>query len=205
MPAAERRITPQDIEPVEVFAPQRKARRAALLPAKRLRRVALGPHCTVYFESYETMLFQIQEMLLIEKGGEAQMADELAAYNPLIPQGHELVATVMFEIDDPVRRARVLGELGGVEDHFFLEIGGERAGATPEGDIERTREDGKTSSVHFLRFPLSQGQAVNFRDSGMKALIGCDHRLYAHMAALSEETRAELAKDLLPATEWHAA
>ena len=178
------------------FGAERKARRAALLPAKRLRRIALGPYCTVYFESYETMLFQVQEMLLIEKGGEAQLADELAAYNPLIPQGRELVATVMFEIDDPVRRERVLGELGGVEDHFYLEVDGTRAGGVQEGDIERTREDGKTSSVHFLRFALSETQAQAFRAPGAKALIGCDHPLYAHMAALSEETRTELARDL---------
>src|ERR1700690_2228839 len=113
MPAADRRITAADIVPAAVFAAERKTRRAALLGPKRLRRIALGPYCTVYFESFETMLFQIQEMLLIEKGGEAQLADELAAYNPLIPQGRELVATVMFEIDEPVRRAKVLGELGG--------------------------------------------------------------------------------------------
>ena len=125
MPAAERRITAADIIPDAAFAAERKARRAALLPVKRLRRIALGPWCTVYFESFETMLFQVQEMLLIEKGGEAQLADELAAYNPMIPQGAELAATVMFEIDDPARRARVLAELGGVEDHFFLEVGGD--------------------------------------------------------------------------------
>ena len=196
MPAAEHRITAADIVPDAVFSVQRKARRAALLPAKRLRRIALGPYCTVYVESYETMLFQVQEMLLIEKGGEAQLADELAAYNPLIPQGRELVATVMFEIDDPVRRARVLGELGGVEEHFYLEVAGERSFGQQEGDIERTREDGKTSSVHFLRFALSETQAQAFRAPGAKALIGCDHPLYAHMAALSEETRTELARDL---------
>lgn len=196
MPAADRRITAADIIPDAVFSIQRKARRAALLPAKRLRRIPLGPYCTVYFESFETMLFQIQEMLLIEKGGEAQLADELAAYNPLIPQGRELVATVMFEIDDPVRRARVLGELGGVEDHFYVEVGGERSMGQAEGDIERTREDGKTSSVHFLRFALGEAQARAFREPGARALIGCDHPLYAHMAALSEETRAELARDL---------
>ncbi|MFI4933447.1 MAG: DUF3501 family protein [Caulobacterales bacterium] len=196
MPAQERRITAKDIAPADVFAAERKARRAALLPAKRLRRIALGPYCTVYFESFETMLFQVQEMLLIEKGGEAQLADELAAYNPLVPQGSELVATVMFEIDDPDRRARVLGELGGVEDHFFLQVGAERAAAVQEGDIERTREDGKTSSVHFLRFPLTASQAAAFQEPPAQVMIGCDHPRYAHLAVLGAETRAELAKDL---------
>jgi len=196
MPAAERRITAADIIPDAAFAAERKARRAALLPTKALRRVALGPWCTVYFESFETMLFQIQEMLLIEKGGAEQLADELAAYNPLIPQGAELTATVMFEIDDPDRRARVLGELGGVEDHFFLEVAGQRASAIQEGDIERTRQDGKTSSVHFLHFPLTPAQVAAFRDPAARILLGCDHPRYAHLAVLGEETRAELAKDL---------
>ncbi len=196
MPAAERRITAADIAPIQVFAAERKARRAALLPAKRLRRIALGPWCTVYFESFETMLFQVQEMLLIEKGGDEQLADELAAYNPMIPQGAELTATAMFEIDDPARRARVLAELGGVEDHFFLEVDGSRAAAVQEGDIERTREDGKTSSVHFLHFPLTAAQRAAFRAPDARILVGCDHPRYAHLAALSDETRAELARDL---------
>jgi len=196
MPAIDRRITAVDIIPDAVFAGERKARRAALLAAKRLRRIALGPYCTLYFESFETMLFQVQEMLLIEKGGPAQLADELAAYNPMIPQGAELTATAMFEIDDPARRERVLGALGGVEDHFYVEAGGERSVATQEGDVERTRADGKTSSVHFLHFPLSATQVAAFRQTGARIVVGCDDPRYAHMAALSDETRAELAKDL---------
>ncbi len=196
MPAAERRITAADIVPDATFATQRKARRAALMPVKRLRRVTLGPWCTVYFESFETMLFQVQEMLLIEKGGEAQRADELAAYNPMIPQGGELTATVMFEIDDPLRRERALAGLGGVEAHFYLEVDGERARAAPEGDIERSREDGKTSAVHFLHFPLTPAQAAAFRRPGVSVQLGCDDPRYAHIAVLSEASRAELAKDL---------
>lgn len=195
MPLAERRITPADIIPDAVFGKERKERRAALLPVKRLRRADLGPHCTFYFESYDTMLFQIQEMLLIEKGGAAQLVDEMAAYNPLIPQGSELVATVMFEIDDEVRRGAILGRLGGVDDRFFVQVGDERVFAVPEGDIERTREDGKASSVHFLHFPLSEGQKAVFRDPATVILIGCDHEHYSHMATLSPATRAELAKD----------
>jgi Protein of unknown function (DUF3501) len=196
MPAAERRITAADIQPTQAYAAERKARRAALLPVKRLRRIALGPWCTVYFESFETMLLQVQEMLYIEKGGEAQLADELAAYNPMIPQGAELTATAMFEIDDPDRRGRVLAELGGVEDHFFLEVDGTRAAAVQEGDIERTREDGKTSSVHFLHFPLTPAQVAAFRAANARVLVGCDHPRYAHLAVLSDETCAELAKDV---------
>jgi hypothetical protein len=196
MPVLTRQITAADIIPVAEFGAQRKARRAALLPVKRLRRISLGPWCTVYFESFETMLFQIQEMLLIEKGGDAQLADELSAYNPMIPQGAELTCTLMFEIDDPDRRARVLSELGGVEEHFFLEIDGERAGAAPEGDIERTREDGKTSSVHFFHFPLTPAQVAAIKAPKARLLIGCDHPKYQHLAVIGDESRAELAKDL---------
>jgi hypothetical protein len=195
MPASHREVTRADLLPDAEFAKVRKERRAALLPVKRLRRLELGPFCSVYFENFDTMLFQIQEMLLTEGGGEAQVEDELAAYNPLIPQGAELVATVMFEIDDPVRRANTLARLGGVEDDFFLQIGDERAPGVPEGDVERTREDGKASSVHFLRFPLTPAQIAVFRDPKTQILIGCDHPAYSHLAGLSPATRAELSRD----------
>ena len=196
MPASARAVTAEDIIPDAAYAAQRKARRAALLPVKRLRRIALGPHCTFYFESFDTMLFQIQEMLLTEKGGAEQLADELAAYNPLIPQGRELVATVMFEIDEPVRREAVLASLGGVEDRFFLRIGDDKVAGVPEGDVERTREDGKTSSVHFLRFPFTDAQARAFGDAAVSVMIGCDHPAYGHLAVIGEASRAELDKDL---------
>jgi hypothetical protein len=195
MPASLRQITREDLLPDDAFSKVRKERRQALLPLKRLRRVELGPYCTAYFECFDTMLFQIQEMLLVERGGEAQIDDELTAYNPLIPQGGELVATVMFEIDEPVRRGAVLARLGGVEDHFFIEVGAERSLGVPDGDEERTREDGKTSSVHFLRFPLTPAQIAQFRDPSVKVLLGCDHEAYSHMAALSPASRAELARD----------
>ncbi|MDB5451200.1 MAG: hypothetical protein JWQ52_2328 [Phenylobacterium sp.] len=195
MPAALRQVTPADILPDAEFAQVRGERRAALLPIKRLRRIELGPVCTVYFECYETMLFQIQEMLLTEKGGAAQLPDELAAYNPLIPQGSELVATVMFEIDDPVRRAATLARLGGVEDRFFIQVGAERVMGVPEGDVERTREDGKTSSVHFLRFPLKPEHVALFRDPATSILVGSEHEAYSHLAGLTPATRAELSRD----------
>ena len=195
MPADQRLITPADLIPDADYARQRRERRLALLPTKRLRRIELGPVCTVHFECYDTMLFQVQEMLLTEKGGAEQVPDELAAYNPLIPQGSELVATVMFEIDDPVRRETTLARLGGVEDCFFIQIGSERAMGVPEGDVERTREDGKTSSVHFLRFPLTPEQVARFRDPATQILVGCAHEAYSHLAGLTPATRAELAKD----------
>ena len=195
MPAAQRRITPEDLLPDVEFAQRRKAWRAELLPMKRLRRIDLGPYCTWYFENYDTMLFQVQEMLLIEKGGAAQVPDELAAYNPLIPTGAELVATIMFEIDDPVRREAVLARMGGVEDGFYVSVGGERVLGVAEGDVERTRDDGKTSSVHFLRFPLKPEHIARFRDPGTEIAIGCAHERYSHQAGLSPATRAELSRD----------
>jgi hypothetical protein len=195
MPATTRRIEPADLLPDSEFARIRKDRRAELLPIKRLRRVELGPVGTVYFECYETMLFQVQEMLLIEKGGAAQVPDELAAYNPLIPQGAELVATIMFEIDDEVRREATLARLGGVEDCFFLQIGGDRVMGAPEGDIERTRDDGKASSVHFVRFPLAADHVAKFRDPATTIAVGCAHERYSHQAGLSPATRAELSRD----------
>jgi hypothetical protein len=195
MPAATRQITASDLIPDDDYARERRERRQALLPVKRLRRVSLGPVCTFIFENFDTMLFQVQEMLLTERGGAEQVADELAAYNPLIPQGSELVATVMFEIDDEVRREATLARLGGVEDTFFLQVGAERAAGVPEGDIERTRDDGKTSSVHFLRFPLTPEQVARFRDPATEIMIGCNHEAYSHRAGLTPATRAELARD----------
>ncbi len=195
MPPALRQISPDDLLPDAAFAQRRKAWRAELLPVKRLRRISLGPDCTFYFECYDTMLFQVQEMLLVEKGGAAQVPDELAAYNPLIPNGSELVATVMFEIDEPVRREAVLTRLGGVDESFFLQVGPERVMGIPEGDIERTREDGKTSSVHFLRFPLSGAHIAVFRNPGTEIMIGCSHDRYIHLAGLSPASRAELSRD----------
>ena len=195
MPMDQRRITPDDLLPDAEFAKVRKSWRAELLPVKRLRRIELGPVCTFYFESYDTMLFQVQEMLLTERGGAAQVPDELAAYNPLIPNGSELVATVMFEIDEPARREATLARLGGVEDCFFLQVGDARIAGVPEGDVERTREDGKTSSVHFLRFPLAAKHVAVFRDPATQIMVGCSHERYSHLAGLSPATRAELARD----------
>ena len=195
MPESLRRITTEDLLPDAEYAKVRRERRAALLPIKRLRRVELGPFCTFHFECYDTMLFQVQEMLLTERGGAEQIPDELAAYNPLIPQGAELVATVMLEIDEPVRREKTLARLGGIEEHFFIQVGDAKARGAPEGDVERTREDGKTSSVHFLRFPLSAEQVAVFRDPATQILVGCDHEGYSHLAVLSPAARAELARD----------
>src|SRR3546814_3274783 len=105
------------------------------------------------------MWWQVHEMLRIEKGGEEQLKDELAVYNPMIPNGSELTCTLMLEIDDPKVRARILGAFGGVEDHIFLRINGEKNAATPEVDVEPSPPAGKASSVHFMQFPFATGSA----------------------------------------------
>ena len=196
MSAAERKITRADLIDLNRYGKERAERRKALLPIKRLRRVEVGPHATFYFECYETMWQQIHEMLYVERGGEAQIEDELRAYNPLIPQKGELVATVMFEIADPDQRARILRQLTNIEETAFLDVGGERVKASFETDVDRTADDGKTSSVHFLRFGLSPAQVAKFRDAAVPVMLGFTHSNYGHIAMVQAETRAELAKDL---------
>jgi hypothetical protein len=188
-------IERSDILPPEIYARERKERRARIAAIKRPRRVHVGPFATFYFENYDTMFQQIHEMLHIEKGGEEQIADELRAYNPLIPKGGELVATLMFEIEDPVRRDRELRRLADVERHVHIELDGLRVNAEPEGDVERTRADGKTSSVHFLHFRFTPEQIAKFRDPATRVMLAIAHPGYSHMALLSGETRAALAAD----------
>ncbi|RZI71872.1 MAG: DUF3501 family protein, partial [Rubrivivax sp.] len=124
MPKDQRTITPADILSMAEYEKQRKALKAELIPVKKQRRIEVGPFATFYFESYDTMWLQVHEMLRIEKGGVEQIEGELAAYNPLIPQGSELIATMMLEIEDGNRRHATLLTLGGIEETVFLEIGG---------------------------------------------------------------------------------
>ncbi len=194
--AKAREIGRGDIMPMDEYAKVRKTRRAELLAHKQPRRVPLGPYATCYFESYETMWHQVHEMLYIERGGEEQIDDELSAYNPLIPNGSELVCTVMFEVDDPVRRKTLLGDLGGIEETMFLRFDGEDVAGQPEEDVDRTTADGKASSVQFVHFPLTPGQVEKFKTPGMQVTLGFAHPDYGHMTLLSENTRAALADDL---------
>jgi uncharacterized protein DUF3501 len=119
----------------------------------------------------------------------------LSAYNPLIPKGRELVATVMFEIDEPVRRAATLLRLGGIEAKMFISVGGETVRAVAEADVERTKSDGKTSSVHFVHFPFTDAQVVAFRKPAAQVVIGFDHPEYSHMAVMPDAVRQALAED----------
>ena len=190
-----RAITRDDILPMDEFAVLRKRRRAEISAIKRDRRVAVGPDATLYFESYDTMWWRVHEMLYVEKGGEAQIADELSAYDPLIPKGAELVATLMFEIDDAARRAALLERLGGVENTVTLTVAGEAVRVVPEGDVERTDEAGRASSVHFLHFPFTSAQITAFRAPDNHVVVGIGHANYGHMAVMSEAVWQALSGD----------
>jgi hypothetical protein len=191
------RITRDEIMSLAEYGAARAGMRSEIIEKKKHRRLAVGPDATFYFENYDTMWHQIHEMLWIEKGGEEQIADELAAYNPLIPDGRELVATLMFEIDDPVRRDRTLRTLAGVEDAITLELDGKIVRATPEeGDgVERTKEDGKTSSIHFVRFKLGDEAVRCFLDDSVRVGLSIGHENYAHMAVMPEAVRKALSGD----------
>jgi hypothetical protein len=196
MTAAERRITEADILSDADYQAQRAVLRAEAIATKKNRRVEVGPFATFYFENYQTMWLQVQEMLRIEKGGRDQIAGELEAYNPLIPQGAELIATLMLEIEDATRRDRVLRTLGRIEETAFLDLGGVRIAATPTEYEDRTTADGKTSSVHWLRFVFTPAQVAAFRAGAEPAVLGFSHPAYGHMAVIPPAVRAELAKDL---------
>lgn len=188
-------LTADDILPMAEYGRIRAESRRAIAARKQNRRVEVGPFVTFYFENYETMWLQIHEMVFIEKGGPEQVPDEIAAYNPLIPKGGELVATFMIEIDDPVRRAAVLATLGGIENTAFIAIGGDRIFCRAEADQDRTREDGKASSVQFVHFDFSPAQIAAFRAPGAEVVLGFAHPRYGHMTVLPDNVRMELASD----------
>ena len=195
MPKEKREIQKSDIMPLDAYIKNRKELRKNIVNFKKNRRVALGPYATFYFESYETMLAQVQEMLYIEKGGDEQLHDELIAHNPLIPNGKELTATLMFEIDNPISRAAFLGKVGGIEEMVFMKINGETVKAVPEEDVDRTSAEGKASSVQFIHFNFTDEQIQKFKSSDVNIELGVDHREYSHTTKLSKENIASLSAD----------
>jgi len=195
MPRERKEIQKKDIIPLDIYINQRKELRKNIVEFKKYRRISLGPYATFYFESYETMLAQIQEMLYIEKGGEVQLKDELEAYNPLIPNGKELIATLMFEIDNPVSRATFLGKVGGIEEKVFMKIDGDIVNAVPEEDVDRTSAEGKASSVQFIHFKFNEQQIEKFK-SGLKEVeVGINHSEYSHTTKLSNLSVQSLSAD----------
>ena len=195
MPREKREIQKQDIIPLDIYTEKRRELRKSIVDYKKNRRVALGPYATFYFESYETMLAQVQEMLYIEKGGDEQLQDELSAYNPLIPNGKELTATLMFEIDNPISRAAFLGKVGGIEETVFMKINGEKIKAVPEEDVDRTSAEGKASSVQFIHFKFNDKQIEKFKLSSLNVEIGIDHKEYSHTTKLKDLSLKSLSAD----------
>ena len=195
MPKEKKKILKEDIMPLEVYTSQRKELRKKIVEFKKNRRIPLGPYATFYFESYETMLAQVHEMLYIEKGGDEQLKDELTAYNPLVPNGKELTATLMFEIDNPVSRASFLGKVGGIEEKVYMQIDGELINASPEEDVDRTSAEGKASSVQFIHFKFSDNQIEKFKSNLSIIEIGINHSEYSHSTKLNEQTIKSLSAD----------
>jgi len=190
-----RTVKKSDLLAPDIYAKNRKRIRKELVEYKKDRRILVGPYATFYFECFKTMLGQIQEMLYIEKGGDEQLQDELKAYNPLIPKGKELVATLMFEIENPAFRTAFLNKVGGIENRVYLIIGSEKIISSPEQDLDRTSAEGKASSVQFVHFYFSENQISKFKDTNIDVIIGIDHNEYSHYTKLQESTRTALSKD----------
>tara|TARA_B100000029_G_scaffold510505_1_gene602152 strand:+ start:2008 stop:2601 length:594 start_codon:yes stop_codon:yes gene_type:complete len=197
MSKANRVVEKSDLISLSDYEKNRKEIRKKLLEFKKKRRISIGPYATFYFESFETMLGQIQEMLHIEKGGAEQLKDELNAYNPLIPKGNELVATLMFEIDNPILRADFLNKVGGIEKKVYMKIEDEKIKAIPEQDVDRTSSEGKASSVQFIHFKFSEQQVKKFKDLSKETIIGIDHKFYNHAAEVTNDTKNALIKDFI--------
>ena len=197
MPKEKRKIEKEDLIPDNIYVQSRKQIRKLLVDFKINRRIALGPYATFYFESFETMVAQIQEMLHIEKGGDEQLEDELIAYNPLVPNGKELTATLMFEIDNPLSRGAFLGKVGGIEKKIFMKIGDEFIKAIPEKDIDRTSTEGKASSVQFVHFKLNDNQITKFKSGSLNIELGIDHKEYAHTTKLTQDNVKSLSADFI--------
>jgi len=196
MPRDLRSITAEDILPLDQYETIRADKKQEALLRKKLTRLAVGPNATIMFETWDSMWLQIQEMLRIEKGGADQLADELAVYDPMVPKGRELTATLLFEVEDPVRRDAFLRTIGGVEDHVFLQIGGQKIKARPEGDVERTREsDNKASAVHFFHFDLTDDHIALWRSGDQQIMLMIDHPNYGHAALILNEARDFLARE----------
>ena len=197
MSKEKRLIEKEDLLPSDVYAKSRKQIRKDLVEFKKDRRIALGPYATFYFESFETMVAQVQEMLHIEKGGDEQLKDELIAYNPLVPSGKELIATLMFEIDNPISRAKFLGKVGGIEEKVFMKINNEIVKAVPEADVDRTSAEGKASSVQFIHFKLNDDQISKFKSDSATIELGIYHKEYTHTTKLSENSIKSLCDDFI--------
>jgi hypothetical protein len=188
-------INESDILSRDEYKTQRKTLREKMVLRKRNRRLDIGPYITIYFENRDTILHQINEMVYIENGGKDQIKEEISAYKSLIPNGKELVATLMVEIDSPIKRADFLGKMGGFEENLDLTINNIVIKGNPESDVERTTAEGKASSVQFVHFEFDDDAINEFKNTNQDIIITINHNNYKHSTIMSKETKDELSKD----------
>lgn len=189
-------ITPDSLMTLEAYSKYRKQHQRDIIALRRLRSVALGEHVTLQFESEQTVRYQIQEMLRIEKIFEEEgIQQEIDAYLPLVPDGANWKATMLIEYPDANERKRELARLIGIEDRMFVEVeGGERVYAIADEDLDRENDE-KTSAVHFVRFEFSP-DAIARMKAGAAVKLGCDHTHYPAHVVIAPETFAALVGDL---------
>ena len=190
-------ISLDDIISNEEYGNIRSSKRREMIEFKKFRRIDVGPVASLYFESKDTMIYQIQEMAYVEKITREELDEELASYNPLVPNGRELTATMMIEIDDPLRRKNFLSRLGGVEEKVKIVIGDIEIYADYEKDVDRTTSQGKASAVHFLHFKFNDELVEAFNNKENIIQIGIDHEAYGHLSIVSDRVREELAKEFI--------
>ena len=190
------KLTPADLLPLEAYHKERTRLRTEVLAHKRNRHVGIGPNVTLYFEDRLTMRYQVQEMLRVERIFESEaIAEELEAYNPLIPDGMNLKATMMLEYPDVAERRTALAQLGGIEHATYVEVGAlGRVFAHADEDLPRTEAD-KTSAVHFLRFELDSAMCAALK-GGAALKLGVDHAQYLHEVEAPAAVRTSLTADL---------
>lgn len=189
-------ITRADLMSLEQYAKERPAFRQQVLQHKKSRQVALGPNATLYFEDRQTLLYQIQEILRIEKVFEVDgINDELEAYNPMLPSGRNFKATFMIEYTDAVIRAAQLEKMVGIEDLVWIKIDGfDKVWSIADEDLERSNAT-KTSAVHFMRFEMSDGMSKSIK-AGSSWVIGVQHPNYTYEYQVEGDTRNCLKNDL---------
>ena len=191
------KLKPSDLMSLEQYARQRNEFRNRVIAHKKYRRIGIGPHLFLYFEDRLTIQYQIQEMLRIEKIFEADgIQEELDAYNPLIPDGHNLKATAMLEYQDVAQRKQQLALLKGIEDQVWIQVDGfEPVYAISNEDLERSNAE-KTSAVHFMRFELDPAMIAALH-SGAALKLGSSHQAYTHQTQVDSHSQRALVADLI--------
>ena len=192
------KIIPSDIFKREEYSKIRKDIRTKMVERKKKRRLEIGPYITVYFENKDTLIHQINEMVFIENGGQEQVVEEIKAYESLLPNGKELVITLMVEIDNPRLREKFLSNLGGIEESLKIKVNGKFIiDGRAEKDFDRTTAEGKASSVQFIHFQFSEEIISAFKLKNSKIELEINHKAYKHVAIINRKSVEELSKDFI--------